>query len=345
MILRDIISATEYMWGGDVQVFDTNIEGIVDTSTARHGGYMVDKTLHPDLAKYGTKTNISNLVAFEEDNEALKVLWVYPELLNNPEKAKEYLTAENVIRYEKDDSFLKNFPEEDFLKKLNNLIEQKNIKETFNCNEVNLKNNVVNFPGITLARLLKDGNVELLKYQNDKGTFYSVDINNKDIGMTLCYTEDVEEAKRIYEKEKFFNKIQRVDDEIVYKINGVASIYGENYNKVILYNDALEAFGRRIDLINYFNNELAHADEYFPDEKHLEDKKYFLDSTNEIIKNLKDSKYQEEVVYIFVHPMDNTFHIADEEEQLEYIEQLYNDIYSEILELTDSEKTEEEDCL
>lgn len=110
MILSDLISATEYMWGGDAQVFNTKIDGIYDTSTARHGGYLVDTTLHPELRKYGDKTNIPSLRAFEEDYEALKVLWLYPELINNIKESENWLTPENVIRFDNNDNFLKDFP-------------------------------------------------------------------------------------------------------------------------------------------------------------------------------------------------------------------------------------------
>lgn len=116
MNLSKLLSATEYMWGHDAEVFKTKVNGIYDTRTARHGGYLVDISIHPELKKYGAETNNSSIRAFEEDYEAMKILWVYPELLQNPEKAKEWLTQENVIRYEADDSFLKDFPERNVIK-------------------------------------------------------------------------------------------------------------------------------------------------------------------------------------------------------------------------------------
>ncbi len=45
----------------------------------------------------------------------MKILWVYPKLLHNPEKAKEWMTKENVIRYEANDNFLKDFPERNLI--------------------------------------------------------------------------------------------------------------------------------------------------------------------------------------------------------------------------------------
>lgn len=111
MNLRELVSATEYMWGNAPEVFDTKVKGIYDTTTARHGGYLVDITIHPELGKYGAKTNITNIRAFEEDYEALKVLWVYPELINNLENVKEWLTADDIIRGDENTDFLKDFPE------------------------------------------------------------------------------------------------------------------------------------------------------------------------------------------------------------------------------------------
>lgn len=110
MVLSELISITQDMWGGDAEVFSTKVEGIYDTTTARHGGYLVDTRLHPDLKKYGAKTFNSYIRAFEEDYEALKVLWLYPQLINNPEKAEEWLNKESVIRFDEDDRFLREFP-------------------------------------------------------------------------------------------------------------------------------------------------------------------------------------------------------------------------------------------
>lgn len=107
----DLKSATKYMWGNEAVVYDTKVEGIYDTTTARHGGFLVDITLHPELKNYGDKTNIPNIRAFEEDYESLKVYWLYPELINNKEKANEWLNEKTVIRFDEDDSFLKDFPE------------------------------------------------------------------------------------------------------------------------------------------------------------------------------------------------------------------------------------------
>lgn len=105
-----LISITKDMWGNEPQVFNTKVKGIYDTSTSRHGGYLVDINIHPELKKYGCETNEPSIRAFEEDYEALKVLWLYPELINNTERVSEWLNSETVIKYDSDDRFIKDFP-------------------------------------------------------------------------------------------------------------------------------------------------------------------------------------------------------------------------------------------
>ena len=110
MSLSELISITQDMWGREPEVFNTKVEGIYDTRTAGHGGYLVDTRLHSELKGYGADTFNSNIRAFEEDYEALKVLWLYPQLINNPERADEWLNEKTVVRYEPDSNFLKEFP-------------------------------------------------------------------------------------------------------------------------------------------------------------------------------------------------------------------------------------------
>ena len=110
MRLSELVAITQDMWGREPEVFNTKVEGIYDTRTAGHGGYLVDTRLHPELKEYGANTINSNIRAFEEDYESLKVLWLYPQLINNPEKAEEWLNENTVVRYEPDSNFLKEFP-------------------------------------------------------------------------------------------------------------------------------------------------------------------------------------------------------------------------------------------
>lgn len=116
MNLSELVSITKDMWGNGAEVFNTKVKGIYDTRTDRHGGYLVNIKIHPEFKNYGAETKNSYIRAFEEDYEAMKILWVYPELLHNPEKAKEWLTKENVIRYEANDNFLKDFPKKNLIK-------------------------------------------------------------------------------------------------------------------------------------------------------------------------------------------------------------------------------------
>ena len=81
--VNDLMMAAKDMWGNVDKVKKTKIKGIFDVCTEGHGGYLVDITVHDELKNYGFETNIENLRAFEEDYEALKVLWLFPELIRN----------------------------------------------------------------------------------------------------------------------------------------------------------------------------------------------------------------------------------------------------------------------
>lgn len=109
MNLSQLISATEYMWGYNAEIFNTKVKGIYDTRTDRHGGYLVDINIHPEFKKYGAETNNSSIRAFEEDYEAMKVIWLYPSLVNN-KKWYDNLKIDEVVRYESDTKFKREFP-------------------------------------------------------------------------------------------------------------------------------------------------------------------------------------------------------------------------------------------
>ncbi len=107
----ELENITRDMWGEDPQVFATSYEGIYDTNTSRHGGYLVDTNLHPELKGFGVKTTENNIRAFEEDYEALKVLWLFPKLIKSKENLDKWLNKDTVIKYDDTDKFLKQFPE------------------------------------------------------------------------------------------------------------------------------------------------------------------------------------------------------------------------------------------
>lgn len=112
----DLVRAGEDLWREGAVVKATKVDGIYDCYTSGHGGYLVDTNVHPELAKYGEKTYIDNIVGFEEDYEALKVIWVYPEVLKQIQLNSDWyekLTLDDVLRYEDsmNDTFRKEFPD------------------------------------------------------------------------------------------------------------------------------------------------------------------------------------------------------------------------------------------
>lgn len=113
--IQDVKIAGEELWGDDARVYETRVDGIYNCDTARHGGYLVDTNVFPELAKYGDKTSIDNIVGFEEDYEALKVIWVVPEVLEQIQLNNNWykdLTLDKVLHYEDslNDDFRKEFP-------------------------------------------------------------------------------------------------------------------------------------------------------------------------------------------------------------------------------------------
>lgn len=113
----DLVRAGEDLWRDGAVVKGTNVDGIYDCYTAGHGGYLVDTDVHPELAKYGEETYIPNIVGFEEDYEALKIIWAYPEVLSGKVQLNSdwynKLTLDDVLRYDSslNDDFRKEFPD------------------------------------------------------------------------------------------------------------------------------------------------------------------------------------------------------------------------------------------
>lgn len=170
--------------------------------------------------------------------------------------------------------------------------------------------------------VFNEGDVSFIKYQNER-PFYSVDISNKSIGITVIMSEDIKEAKDIFDKEILFRNIQKKEDEILHKISGLDSVFGEGTNKTLIGAD--EIIGRRATLTDYFYNELAHAGEYFL-EGEEESKAEFEEATGEIINELKTSKNGLEPVYLFVSPMDGRFSIANKEDTVTRFKELEEEI-------------------
>lgn len=169
--------------------------------------------------------------------------------------------------------------------------------------------------------VFNEGDVSFIKYQNER-TFYSVDISNKDIGITVIMSEDIKEAKDIFDKEILFRDIQKKENSILHKISNLDSIYGEGTNKALIGAD--EMIGRRNILINYFYNELAHVDEYFL-EGEEESKEDYIEATEDIIDKLT-SKNNSGPVYLFASPMDGRFSIATKEDTIKRFKELQEEI-------------------
>lgn len=110
----DLVRAGEDLWRDGAVIRPTKVDGIYDCSTDGHGGYLVDTTKFPELAKYGEKTYIDNIVGFEEDYEALKVIWLHPEVLADVQLDSDFiknLTIDQVTKYDNTDEFKNEFPE------------------------------------------------------------------------------------------------------------------------------------------------------------------------------------------------------------------------------------------
>jgi len=106
----ELISIAENLWGSQPMVKKTKVDGIYDVEASRHGGFLVDTNLHSKLKQYGDTIYNSNISAFEEDLEALKVLWLYPELINDEENVDRWLNTRMIQETYKGTEFLKEFP-------------------------------------------------------------------------------------------------------------------------------------------------------------------------------------------------------------------------------------------
>ena len=87
--------ATQF-WG-EVQYQKKMAEGIWWFSTAGHGGFVVDTDLRPALKEFNSRVYYGvgqryyideeqHFAAFEEDCEAVKVEWTYPEIMDKISK-------------------------------------------------------------------------------------------------------------------------------------------------------------------------------------------------------------------------------------------------------------------
>lgn len=109
--MNNLFSIAEELWGSQPEINETKVNGIYDVNCSRHGGYFVDISEHPQLKEYGKETSNANICAFEEDLEALKVLWIYPDLINNKENVDKWLNPKMIMDTYKGSEFLEEFPD------------------------------------------------------------------------------------------------------------------------------------------------------------------------------------------------------------------------------------------
>lgn len=187
--------------------------------------------------------------------------------------------------------------------------------------------------------------VKLVKYEKDNTLlYYGVEVSNNDIGINIKFTKDFNEALKIYNKEAYLDYIQKTNDDIIYKCqNAPKSIFGENLDKALIYDD--KVIGRRSSLINYFQNELDNIDTKYESNLGLEKgKQKYENKLKNTLKELnsKDLKNDLTPITMQFSSKDKKFHISNEETQLSILENIYTDIV-EIKNEIKKEQEESED--
>lgn len=181
----------------------------------------------------------------------------------------------------------------------------------------------------------KNKDISLVKYLS-KETLYSVEIKNKDIGMSIYMGTDFRRAKEVYDKEKLFMDIQKTSNNILNNIN--VEVYGERLNKAIIGTDYL--LGRKSTLIEYLQNELSNADKDFYEYNNNE-KEDFKQKTEKILNELKQDKISLEPMYLYVNSINSSYEIANSEQTINKL----NELNSKVNEYTNEADESEEDEL
>lgn len=179
----------------------------------------------------------------------------------------------------------------------------------------------------------KSKDISLVKYLS-KETLYSVEIQNKDIGMSIYMGTDFNKAKEIYEKEKLFMNIQKTSNNILNSAG--VEVYGEKLNKAIIGTDFL--LGRKATLIEYLQKDLSNADKDFY-EYNDNEKEAFKQKTEKILNELKQEKVTLEPMYLYVYPINKSYEIANSEQTIDKL----NELRTEIKDYTNEEEESEED--
>lgn len=180
----------------------------------------------------------------------------------------------------------------------------------------------------------KSKDISLVKYLS-KETLYSVEIQNKDIGMSIYMGTDFIRAKEIYEKEKLFINIQKTPNNVLNKTN--VEVYGENLNKAIIGSDFL--LGRKSTLIEYLQNELSNADKDFYEYNNSK-KEDFKQKTEKILNELKQEKNSLEPMYLYVNPINRSYEIANSKQTIVKLNELNTKVKKFANEIEESEEDE-----
>lgn len=192
------------------------------------------------------------------------------------------------------------------------------------------------------TEIVSKGDIKLIKWKNHEKNenFYSIDIIDKDIGVTTYASFNIEEVKNIFEKNCYFRNLEKEDEKNLQKMLEYSFGYDTDLSKVLVFEE--KVIGRKSELIKFFKEELEKVDIYFKEpEKQAEERKAFIESTKETIEELEenDGKHSLEPVVLYLHSMDNTFHILNKEDQLQQLK-----YYSEYLEeINEKSKEDEED--
>ncbi len=193
--------------------------------------------------------------------------------------------------------------------------------------------------------IVSKDDIDLVKHKNYEKdeNFYSVNINNKDIGLTTCASFSIEKVKESFEKECYFRNLEKEKEKTLQQMIEYSFGYDTDFSKVLVFDE--KVIGRKSELIKFFKEELKKVDKYFKEpEKEATEREEFLKSTKETIEELEENngKQSLEPIVLHLHSMDNTFHILNEKEELEQLK-YYSEYIEELLEETSEEEEELEE--
>lgn len=165
-------------------------------------------------------------------------------------------------------------------------------------------------------------------YKRNEVENYSV--NNKGTNFLKLIENMKKNSESIKEKcFKHFLNMANTDEHKIMEVFRLDSRFGD----VFISEDNI--YGKAKDIIDYFENELAHSSEYF-DEDDQEGKEYFEEMIKDSIEVLKNTK--ENYVVMGIFPMDGEYHILDTEEELYELISLAKESEDEINETMEKEE-------